>query len=109
MKAAFATNDRKTLAERTGRAKEFVIYELSENKIINTEYFENKHEHHEHEDEHKHSHKEITDILKDTDILYITKVGKHMKRDLEQAGIKYIKTDKKDISEILKNINDRSI
>jgi len=68
-----------------------------------------KHEHHEHENKHNHSHKEITDILKDVDVLYVTKVGKHMKRDLEQAGIKFIKTDKKEISEIIKTINNEQI
>jgi len=34
MKVAFATNDRKTLANRTGRASEFIIYELSNYEII---------------------------------------------------------------------------
>ncbi len=101
MKAAFATNDRKTLAERTGRAKEFVIYEIAGSKIINTEYFENKHEHHENEDEHNHSHKEITNILKEIDILYVSKIGKHMKRDLEEAGINYVITNETKISDIL--------
>lgn len=33
--------------------------------------------------------------LKGIDILYVLKVSKHMKRDLENAGIKFIKTDKK--------------
>ncbi len=101
MKIAFATNDRKTLAERTGREKEFVIYELSENKIVNIEYFENKYEHHEDENEHNHSHKEITNILKDVDILHLTRVSKHMKRDLEKAEINFIKTDKLKISDLI--------
>jgi len=101
MKIAFATNDRKTLADRTGRAKEFVIYTVNNLKPVNSEYFANTHKHHEDEDNHNHSHKEITDVLKDIDILYVTKVGKHMSRDLKNAGIKFLKTDKIKISEII--------
>jgi len=34
MKIALPTNDRKTIAERTGRCKEFAIVEIKENDII---------------------------------------------------------------------------
>jgi predicted Fe-Mo cluster-binding NifX family protein len=100
MKIAFATNDRKTLADRTGQAKEFVIYEISGTDIIKTDYFTNTHEHHD-GDSHNHSHKEITEILKGIDYFYVTKVGKHMKHDLEEAKINYVKTEKKEIKDIL--------
>ncbi len=115
MKIAFATDDRKTVAERTGRAKEFAVYETEGSEIVNIEFLENTHKHH--HDEHKHgmhgdgynrhhgnghSHKEIVDMIRDVDFLFVKRVGKHMKEDLENAGINYVKTGKNEISEILK-------
>jgi predicted Fe-Mo cluster-binding NifX family protein len=53
MKIAIATNDRKTIAKRTGRAKEFAFFELDENgKIITIRYEENQHKHD--DDDHHH-------------------------------------------------------
>ena len=108
MKIAFPTNDRKTLADRTGRAKEFVIYELSSHEVINVEYHENTHEHHDHshDDEHGHGHghKEITDNLLDIDFLFVKQVGKHMKKDLVGNGIEFKKTDKSIIQEIINDL-----
>jgi predicted Fe-Mo cluster-binding NifX family protein len=111
MKIAFATNDRKTIAQRTGQAKEFVIYEISNDAVIHTEYIENLHEHHHHhgedeEHEHEHGHKDITDKLKTVDYLYVKIIGKHLKADVEQAGIKYVLTDENLIENVLADFFD---
>ena len=90
MKIALPTNDRKTLAKRSGRAKEFAVYEIIDSEVTNIQYFENKHEHHDHdENEHDHSHEEIVDIIKDVDLLIMSKVGKHLKTDIEATNINY--------------------
>jgi predicted Fe-Mo cluster-binding NifX family protein len=55
MKIAIATNDRKTIAKRTGRAKEFAFFDLDNNgNIINVRFEENQHKHDD-EDEHHHN------------------------------------------------------
>lgn len=107
MKIAFPTNDRKTLAQRTGRCKEFVIYTLENKQVVDTKYFENTHTHHDHkhgEEEHSHSHNEIVQILEGIDVLYVLKIGKHMKRDLENGKINYKITQNENIEEILKQL-----
>ena len=56
MKIAIATNDRKTIAKRTGRAKEFAFFDLDSNgNIINVRFEENQHKH---DDEGEHHHNE---------------------------------------------------
>lgn len=100
MKIAFATNDRKTLANRTGRANEFVIYEISDTDIINTTYIKNTHEHHEH-GEHGHSHDDIIEKLDGVDFLFVKKVGVHMKENLVDAGIKYEISKDESIEDII--------
>jgi len=93
MKIALATDNRKNIALRTGRAKEFAIYHISGNKIVNVEYKPNTHHHHHHNhkesEHHHHSHKEIVDILKGVDLLLVRAISKHFKRDIEHAGISY--------------------
>ncbi len=112
MKVAFATNDRKTIAARTGRAKEFVVYELSDSEVINIEYFENTHEHHDHEQGHGHhehgkghghSHKDIIDKISTADFLYAKHIGKHLKANLNEANIKFELTKENEIEELIKS------
>ena len=123
MKIAFPTNDRKTIAKRTGRCKEFVIYDLDDSKIIDVSYHENTHEHHDHEQGHggrhgeghshghgnhdhkkgegEHSHEEMGELLKDVDVLVVGRVGKFMKKSLEGFGIKHQLTKKIEIQEVV--------
>jgi len=106
MKIALATNDRKTIAKRTGRTKEFAIFEIIDSKIVDVVYKENTHKHHDHdhdhEEEHDHSHAEIIDLLKDIDLLIVYAIGKNFKKDVESANLKYAKTKFENIEEILK-------
>ena len=118
MKISFPTNDRKTIAKRTGRCKEFVIYDLVDSKIMNIVYHENTHEHHDHEHEHggghgdgnqhdhkkgegEHSHAEMGELLKGVDVLVVGRVGKFMKKALEGFGIRYQLTKKIEILEVV--------
>ncbi len=105
MKVAFPTNDRKTIAERTGRCKEFAIFDVV-NSNITINYVANHHEHHEHDEnkEHEHSHDEAMGILADVDLLIVKKIGKHMKSDLDKNNIKYKKVDEIEINNIIKKI-----
>lgn len=116
MKISFPTNDRKTIAKRTGRCEEFAIYEIENGKIINVDYLKNTHEHHDHDHDHgqghghghgkgqgerHHSHSDIMELLKDVDVLLVGRVGKYMKGDLIESGLKYQLTKKIDIEEAI--------
>jgi predicted Fe-Mo cluster-binding NifX family protein len=106
MVIAFPTNDKKTVAKRTGRCEEFAVYKIENNNIELLGYRENNHEHHDHshgegEDNHSHSHSEIMETLKDIDLLIVKMVGKHFKSDLENYSINYEKTNELDINTIL--------
>ncbi|MEN8125561.1 MAG: NifB/NifX family molybdenum-iron cluster-binding protein [Bacteroidota bacterium] len=109
MKISFPTNDRKTIAKRTGRCKEFAIYELENGEIKNVDYLKNTHEHeddHHHghkkgEGERQHSHSDIMELLKDVDVLMVGRVGKYMKSDLQTSGLRYQLTKKIDIKEVI--------
>ena len=103
MKIAIPTDNRKTLAERTGRAKEFAVYEIENGEIVSVNFAKNTHEHHDHDEgqNHDHSHAEIVDALEGVDILLVSIIGKHMKADLESAGINYQRISKTNIDDIL--------
>jgi len=117
MKISFPTNDRKTIAKRTGRCEEFAIYEIENSEIKNIEYLKNTHEHHDHGGGHgndhghhshkkgegEHSHKETMEILKGIDILIVGRLGKYMKKGLTDNNIKYNLTKKPGIDEALED------
>jgi len=105
-KICIPTNDRKTIAHRTGRAKEFVFYEIKNKKILNTFFVQNPHREHRHEHEHdesEHHHNEIIEILKDVDLFVVKAVGKFLKKDLDEAKVNYVRTDKENLEEILES------
>ena len=99
MKVAFATNDRKTIAQHTGRAKEFAVYELSAYEVINIEYYINE----QHDHNHWHSHKGIVEKLIGTDYLYALHLGKHFKEELEKVGIENEMAKENDIMSVVKD------
>ncbi len=129
MKIAIPTNDRKTIAKRTGRAEEFALYHIENKEIKSIEYLKNTHSHedhdraegnhhekqgdghgkgqkhnHDHNHEHEeHNHDELLLLLKDIDILLVRAVGKYMRKTLQNGNINYqlVKIDV--ISEILEN------
>lgn len=123
MLIAIATNDRKTIAKRTGRAAEFAFYQINGTEITAITYQKNHHEHHDHdrsEGNHRqghgrglgnrhhhhyeeHTHDEVVQQLKDVDIFLVHAVGKHMKSDLEKGKIPYKRVKGEMISEIISN------
>ena len=97
---ALPTNDKKTLAERSGRAKGFIIYEIENKKAKKIAFRINPHKHNDHEETHDHgahSHEDVMQILKDCTHIIVNIVGKHFKKDIEQHNIKIVKTKEKDI------------
>ena len=128
MKIAIATNDRKTIAKRTGRAAEFAIYNIENGAIQSIDYQKNTHTHHDdhdrnegnhrqghsggnghghhhnhnHDHEHgEHNHDEIINQLKEIDMFLVRAVGKYMKKDLVRGNIPYQLVKKENIEEIL--------
>ncbi len=103
MKIAFPTDDRKTIAERTGRCKEFAIVELKTNNVTYN-YLPNTHKH-EHNNngkkEHEHSHNEIIQLLEGIDLLIVRRIGKYMKLDIDKSKIKYKQVEKTEIEDIV--------
>jgi len=123
MKIAIPTNDRKSIAKRTGRAAEFAIYTIDSGKIIAVDYKKNthshddhdrneghhhgeneNHSHNEHNHEHgEHNHDELLTLLIDIDILFVRAVGKYMRKTLQNGNINYQLVKIDTISEIIEN------
>jgi predicted Fe-Mo cluster-binding NifX family protein len=100
MKIAIPTNDRIVINKRTGRSKEFAIFEIIDKKLLNTEYRENHHDD-DHDDSSEHSHADVIALLYDVDLLIAGAVGKYMKKDLNENNINYELTVKTKIEDIL--------
>ncbi len=117
MKIALATNNRTTIAERTGRAAEFAFYTIKNGEVGSVEYQKNTHTHHEHgdhghghnHDHANHSHKEIVDQLNGVDVFFVRAIGKSMRKSLTEGNIKYqlvkIDTISEIISDYLKSLD----
>ena len=129
MKIAIATNDRKTIAKRTGRAAEFAIYNIENGEIQSIDYQKNTHTHHddhdrnegnhrqghggghgqlhgEHEHHHEHgahTHDDIITQLKGIDMLLLKAVGKYMRKDLKRGNIPFQMVKENNIKEIISN------
>ncbi len=102
MKIAIPTQDKQNIFKRTGRAPLFVIYEYKNGVWNETGSVTNRHHHEEHHHEGEaHSHAELVKQIESCDAILLNHVGKHLKNDLEQAGIKIIKTEKENIKEAL--------
>lgn len=108
MRIAIPTTDRETLFNRTGRAKEFIIYDIINGSIDFLEFRENPHKHHEHVDgeEHKdHSHKDLVDLLKDCDAILVHMVGQHFKSDFDDADIPIYKTKETGLLSVIRTFS----
>lgn len=105
MTIAIPTNDKKTLAKRTGQAQIFAYFQVENGKVINAFFKDNpqKHEHHHHgKEEHHHSHPEILKILEGVDLVLVKNIGKYMKADFVQNGINYLKIAESDLESAVK-------
>jgi len=86
MKIAIPTLDRITIFERTGQTPLFAIVTVDQLNITHIEYRANPpHEH----SGGAHRHPEFVTLLNDCDLLLVRKIGKHLKNELNVAGIKY--------------------
>jgi predicted Fe-Mo cluster-binding NifX family protein len=121
MKIAIPTNDRESIAKRTGRAAEFAFYTIENGAVKSVTYKKNihshddhnrneKHHHNENEEhdghnhEHgEHNHDEVLEILKDTDLLLVRAVGKYMRKSLEKGTFEYKRVKTDTISEIIED------
>lgn len=110
MKIAIPTNDRETIALRSGRAEEFAIIEFNDSGIVNTEYLINGHElthhgeGHNHDDNESHGHDDIVQLLNGIDMVLGHKFGPHFARDFHKVGIKMKLTKKELITDAIEEI-----
>lgn len=106
MKIAIPTNDKETLAARSGRAQWFLIFDIEDKKIVNTTEESNNHEHHAHGEEHSHnhghSHADMIEQLKDCDLVITKKVGPHFGAELKIANIEVKICQEDKIEDVLK-------
>jgi len=110
MKFAVPTNDRKTLAERSGRAIEFAIIDIDSTGTNSTSYLTNEHEHthhngdtHSNNDE-EHGHDDLVALLEGIDVVVGRKFGPHFAKDFHNAGIKMKITKTIPIDDAVKEI-----
>lgn len=109
MKLAFPTNDRKTLATRTGRCSEFAIVTI-QNENSHIDYVKNLQEHnHTHDEphEHEHSHEAIIKVLEGIDMVFVKNIGKYLQQDFEQQKIRYEKIKEENIATIIQNYKNK--
>ena len=112
MKIAIPTNDRITIAKRTGKATEIAFYVIDNGAIKSVTYTKNTHSHDDHgrndvnynlDEREELNYDKLLDILIDVDLLLVKAVGKYMKKTLQKANINYQLVSTDAISEILKD------
>jgi predicted Fe-Mo cluster-binding NifX family protein len=105
MKIAVATNNNTSITGHVGRCRAFIIFNIEDNKIVNTEIRENtfthhvmgqnhNHEHHHGEGE-RHGHENLVDALKDCTYLLFQGGGWRLIEDLKANNIKPFLTSEK--------------
>ena len=113
IKIAIPTNDRITLAERSGRAREFMVAEVENGVVLRSEFRENSHDHKHEEGEsdgdHSHNHNDLVELLSDCKYLLVKVIGKHFKRDLAKAGKIFVLTKTDNIEEAIAQNKNRFI
>ena len=102
MKIAIPTQDRITLYKRTGRTKEFAIYDVIDGSVTFAEFRINPHAHVDDEKgNHEHTHDDVLAVLKDCDALLVHTVGTHFRQDFDKANFPIYKTKQTDLKEII--------
>ncbi len=106
-KVAVATNDGKRVTGHIGRCRSFMIFELNDEKIVNSELRENmfthhrmQHEHH-HGEEGGHSHANLINGLSDCSYLISGGGGWRLVEDLKRNNITPIFSAVESIDEAL--------
>lgn len=106
MKIAIPTSDRKTIFERTGRAKEFAIYILENGTYKFIEFIENPHKHEDLEaadvdEQRDHTHEDIVEALQGCDALLVKMAGKYFRQDFANANISLFIAKDDDLEEAI--------
>ncbi len=117
MKEGISSNNQETIFGHFVRTKEFVIYEVVDQKIISDQYLENtctrhaqnrqdhKHDHHGHSHGHSHGHGHIHDnvisAFKECNVIIAGGMGRHMYNDLINNGFEVYMTEQKAIDDAL--------
>jgi len=103
MRIAIPTSDRTNLFKRTGRAKEFAIFDVDNGSYELIEYRENPHKHHDEEEEHHHdhSHGDVVNVLIDCDGLLVHTAGANFRKDFDKADIPLYQTKQSLLSEVI--------
>ncbi len=103
MKIVVPTDDRVSITPRSGRTKGFLVFTVEGTEIIASEYRVNPHKHHHGDEEkHDHSHKEMVEVLNDCEVMVTNRVGPHLKKDLDEAGITVYLAKAKKVEEAVK-------
>jgi predicted Fe-Mo cluster-binding NifX family protein len=98
MKIAVPTADRINIYKRTGQTPLFAIVTINEANITKIEYRENPpHKHTEEE----HNHAGLVELVADCDLILMRNVGKHLKAELDAAGMKIRMTSQQSIGEAI--------
>jgi predicted Fe-Mo cluster-binding NifX family protein len=109
MRIAIPTNDKISLFQRTGRADAFLIFDVDMADIQEVDYRKTQHaeEEHSHEegDTHDHSHAELVDSLSDCAFIVVNQIGKHLMKDIKNAGILVFKTKEQNIKNAIADFN----
>jgi len=94
MRIAIPTSNRTELFKRTGRTKEFAIFDVENGSSTLVEYRANPHKHEEEEDKghHEHSHADIVQVLIDCDALLVHTAGSNFRKDFDEADIPLFQT-----------------
>jgi len=107
MKIAIVTDDKEHIAMHFGRALGFMIYEIKDNKIINTEYRSNTFTghvlgEHNHNNTHENTtHSRIINALNDCSVIISRGMGRRIYEDLKNANIEAYITEESKIENAL--------
>jgi predicted Fe-Mo cluster-binding NifX family protein len=104
MRIAIPTNDKVNLFRRTGRAKAFLVFDVDMSGFEEVELRKNLHSHDEGE-EHDHSHTELVESLSDCAFIVVNQIGKHLLKDIDNAGILVYKTSESNIKNAIAAFN----
>ena len=103
MKIAIPTTDGVTIAERTGQARGYMIYFLTNGKIDRQihKILPNNLNHTHHEGGNNYSQKNLVKFLLEYDLLLVKKLGPHMREDLLKEGLPFLMVEKIFLDEVL--------
>ena len=111
MKLAIATDDFKTITGHVGRCNGFLVVEVENGEIKNTEERTNTFTNHKREGENHHhhgsghGHARLAEGLKDCGYLICSAAGKRLINDLNSSGIEVIFTDEMSCLEAAKSFS----